>query len=175
MLLKLNYPKKIRVGKGKARNRRYTMRKGPLIIYNKPTSMLKAFRNLPGIELCKVTRLNLLQFAPGGHLGRFVIWTRDAFERLNSLYGTQQTKSKEKKDYLLPRSQMNNTDIIRLMSSDVIRSVIRPRKLPLKFPSRKNSLKNLTAMEKLNPYAVEMRRRKILRRRVAMEKKIQVI
>lgn len=56
-------------------------------------------RNLPGVELCAVSRLNLLQLAPGGHLGRFIIWTKDAFERLDSLYGTYKKASEEKVDY----------------------------------------------------------------------------
>ncbi len=36
---------------------------------------MKAFRNSPGVELVNVRRLNLLQLAPGDHLGRFIIWT----------------------------------------------------------------------------------------------------
>ena len=27
-----------------------------------------------GVELCSIDRLNLLQLAPGGTIGRFVIW-----------------------------------------------------------------------------------------------------
>ncbi len=29
------------------------------------------------------------QLAPGGHLGRFIIWTKSAFEKLDSIFGTQ--------------------------------------------------------------------------------------
>ena len=32
--------------------------------------------------------LNLLQLAPGGHVGRFVIWTEAAFSALDSIFGT---------------------------------------------------------------------------------------
>merc|ERR1712195_417814 len=39
--------KKIRAGKGKMRNRRYTMRRGPLIIYAENDGIELAFRNLP--------------------------------------------------------------------------------------------------------------------------------
>ena len=28
------------------------------------------------------------QLAPGGHLGRFIVWTKSAFERLDSVFGT---------------------------------------------------------------------------------------
>merc|ERR1711975_43528 len=76
--------RKIRRGKGKMRNRRRVQRRGPLIVYDQKSSLVKAFRNIPGIELCCVERLNLLQLAPGGHLGRFIIWTKGALERLDA-------------------------------------------------------------------------------------------
>merc|ERR1712178_177780 len=69
-----------RAGKGKARNRRFVQRKGPLVIYSEDNGIVKALRNLPGVETCCVSRLNLLQLAPGGHIGRFCIWTKSAFE-----------------------------------------------------------------------------------------------
>ena len=47
----------------------------------------EAFRNISGVELCDVTALNLLQLAPGGHLGRFVLFTENAFSKLDGLYG----------------------------------------------------------------------------------------
>ena len=80
--------KKIRAGKGKMRNRRYVMRRGPLIIYQANDGVEQAFRNLPGVELCCVDRLNLLQLAPGGQLGRFIIWTQGAFQQLDTLFGS---------------------------------------------------------------------------------------
>ena len=91
--------RKIRAGKGKMRNRRYVQKKGPLIIYNDDHGLTRAFRNLPGVEMLHVDRLNLLQLAPGGHLGRFCIWTKSAFSKLDALYGTWRKKSTEKKNY----------------------------------------------------------------------------
>jgi ribosomal protein L4 len=46
---------------GKMRNRRYVLRKGPLIIYANNNGIAKAFRNLPGVEVASVDSLNLLQ------------------------------------------------------------------------------------------------------------------
>ncbi|KAI9105699.1 putative ribosomal protein L4 [Phlyctochytrium arcticum] len=43
--------KKLRAGVGKMRNRRHTQRRGPLIIYGQDNGIVKAFRNLPGVEL----------------------------------------------------------------------------------------------------------------------------
>ena len=77
----------IRRGKGKMRNRRYVGRKGPLVVYGEDNGVAKAFRNLPGVDVLPVTALNLLQLAPGGHLGRFIIWTKSAFGMLDELYG----------------------------------------------------------------------------------------
>jgi ribosomal protein L4 len=149
--------KALRRGKGKMRNRRYVLRKGPLVVYSEDNGISKAFRNLPGgwqrgpvsctpraqarsvslahatgrrsppppppgtwqcclprhhgqplqclagvatptpalttlitaagVEVASVERLNLLQLAPGGHLGRFCIWTQGAFEKLDSIFG----------------------------------------------------------------------------------------
>jgi large subunit ribosomal protein L4e len=56
----------LRRGKGKMRNRRYVMRKGPLVVYKEESGLVRAMRNIPGVDLCHVERLNLLQvhFAP---------------------------------------------------------------------------------------------------------------
>ena len=68
--------KRTRAGIGKMKNTRFTFRKGPLIIYGDDNPLVKrTARNLTGVEVCHVNRLNLLQLAPGGHLGRFIIFT----------------------------------------------------------------------------------------------------
>ena len=147
--------KKLRPGKGKMRNRRYVMRRGPLIIYDSDNGISKAFRNLPGVDLCHVDRLNLLQLAPGGHLGRFCIWTKDAFAKLEEIYGPDSTKSGWKR----PQTQMTNADLARIINSDEVQSVVKPAQLPIKHRQRKkNPLKNLGVMLKLNPYALAARR-----------------
>ena len=88
--------KKLRSGKGKYRNRRYVIRKGPLIVYNDDENdqkVVKAARNIVGVDVCNVHRLNLLKLAPGGTLGRFVIWTQSAFRALNDVFGTYKRDS----------------------------------------------------------------------------------
>lgn len=99
-VIKVSNSRKLRAGKGKLRNRRHRQRRGPLVVYNEDNGIVKAFRNLPGVELVNVRRLNLLQLAPGGHLGRFVIWTQSAFGLLDEVYGTFEKPSSHKKDYL---------------------------------------------------------------------------
>jgi large subunit ribosomal protein L4e len=164
----------LRAGKGKARNRRWIQRVGPLVIYNKAGPLVKAFRNLPGVDVCEVSRLNLLQLAPGGHLGRFIIWTKDAFERLDSLYGTYRKPSSEKKGYLLPAPIMKNPDLGRIINSEEIQSVVRAKKNPRFGPARKsNPLKSIHTMIKLNPYAATLRRKDLVSQMKRTEKKKQ--
>jgi len=147
---------KIRTGAGKARNRRYT------------------HRNLIGVELCSVSRLNLLQLAPGGHLGRFVIWTKDAFEELDALYGSQRKVSSLKSDFRLPRPLLTNPDLSRIINSTEVQSALRATKKTQKKTTRKNPLKNLGSLIKLNPYAKTIRRREAVKRDKAAKKKSQV-
>ncbi|GKV47503.1 hypothetical protein SLEP1_g54404 [Rubroshorea leprosula] len=154
----------IRPGKGKMRNRRYISRKGPLIVYGtEGAKLVKAFRNIPGVEVANVERLNLLKLAPGGHLGRFVIWTKSAFEKLDSIYGSFEKTSEKKKGYVLPRPKMVNADLARIINSDEVQSVVRPINKEIKrAPLKKNPLKNLNTMLKLNPYAKTARRMALL-------------
>merc|ERR1719210_1899167 len=134
----------------------YTMRKGPLVVYSEDNGIVRAFRNIPGVETACVTRLNLLKLAPGGNFGRFVIWTEGAFKKLGELFGTLKSEAPLKKGYHLPRAQMENADIARLINSTEVQSVLRPKlEAPKKFALKKNPLKNKTAMAELNPYASE--------------------
>lgn len=102
-VVKVSNSRKLRAGKGKMRNRRHRQRRGPLVVYNEDKGIVKAFRNLPGVELVNVRRLNLLQLAPGGHLGRFVIWTEGAFALLDEVFGTFEKASLFKKNYMYAR------------------------------------------------------------------------
>ncbi|KAJ3326991.1 hypothetical protein HDU76_012447 [Blyttiomyces sp. JEL0837] len=141
--------KKMRAGKGKLRNRRHRQRRGPLVVYGEDNGIVHAFRNIPGVELAPVSALNLLQLAPGGHVGRFIIWTRSAFEKLDSIYGTQTVESEQKKGYKLPQSILANADLPRLINSDEIQAVVRPAgeaKTKRPFTQRKNPLKNMGVM-----------------------------
>jgi len=161
---------KIRPGRGKSRNRRYKQSLGPLIIYKENKGIGHAFRNIPGVQTASVDHLNLLQLAPGGHVGRFIIWTESAFKALNERFGTYGAKGESKFNlrnggkYVLPRSVMQNTDVEKIIQSDEIQSVIRDRKLkPFKPTMKKNPLKNLYAMVKLNPLALSLKRQRILK------------
>merc|ERR1711963_1158158 len=165
---KVKASRKLRRGKGKMRNRRHVQRWGPLIVYKEDKGIQQAFRNLPGVEYAHVDRLNLLQLAPGGHLGRFCIWTKSAFEKLDAIYGTYTSKSMTKSDYILPRSSMTNADITRIINSDEVQSALRDPVAPKELlPRKANPLKNLKAMMRLNPYVAEFKKAEEERKRKA--------
>ncbi|CAK1592330.1 unnamed protein product [Parnassius mnemosyne] len=162
-VLKVYKSQRLRAGKGKMRNRRRVQRKGPLIIYYKDQGLTRAFRNIPGVDLLKVDKLNLLKLAPGGHVGRFIIWTQSAFERLDALFGSWKTPSKEKKNFNLPQPKMANTDLTRLLKSEEIRKVLRaPNKRVIRSPRKLNPLTNSKAMLRLNPFSAVLRRKAVL-------------
>jgi len=150
---------KVRPGVGKMRNRRYIQRKGPLVILSKNEGGWRAFRNLPGVDLAYVSALNVLQLAPGGHLGRFVIWSEAAFRELDNVFGTL-TKGATTRKYRMPRSIMSNSDVGAVINSDEVQSVLRKKRVQQQKASiKQNPLKNRGALTKLSPYAKDIRRR----------------
>merc|ERR1712039_526480 len=81
--------------------------------------------NIPGVDVIQVDNLNLLKLAPGGHVGRFCIWTESAFKKLDGLYGTWRKASTSKAGWNLPQPKMANTDLSALLKSEAIRAVLR--------------------------------------------------
>jgi len=148
-----------RAGKGKLRNRRRVQRKGPIVVFAKDQGLSLAFRNIPGIDTINVEALNLLKLAPGGHVGRFCIWTESAFKQLDALYGTWRAPSTLKKGFNLPMTKMTNTDLAALLKApEILRVCRRPNKVVTKRQSKRNPLRNMHAMLRLNPYAAVVKK-----------------
>merc|ERR1711978_837091 len=124
--------KRMRAGKGKLRNRRTVQKRGPLVIYDNDQGLTKAFRNIPGVDTIQVDNLNLLKLAPGGHVGRFCIWTESDFKKLDGLYGTWRKPSSAKANWNLPQ------------------------------PKKTNTLKNIRTMLQLNPYSAVQKKNAVL-------------
>ena len=176
-LEKVKGSKKLRAGKGKLRGRRHRQRRGPLVIYDPEVDgkeLVKGFRNVPGVETSSVYSLNLLQLAPGGHLGRFVIWTSAAFKALDTVYGTTTTPSTLKKDFLLPSNVVSQADLTRLINSSEIQSVLRGPKGEARTKrgsvQKKNPLKNKQVLLRLNPYAGAFAKDKVGQQKLNTEK-----
>jgi len=146
--------RRFRAGRGKMRNRRRVQKRGPLVVYEKDDGITLAFRNIPGVTLLPVDKLNLLKLAPGGHVGRFCIWTAGAFKALDTVYS-----SENKKGFSMPRAVLTNSDLQRILQADEIKAVLKPRKSATKRSTvKKNPLKNIKTMLKLNPYAAVQKR-----------------
>merc|ERR1712139_592070 len=125
---------------------------------NEDNGIVRACRNIPGVETASVDSLNPLQLAPGGNFGRFVIWTEGAFKKIGEMYGTLKSGAPLKKNYTLPRTQMENADVARIINSDEVQSVLRPKlEAPKKFSVKKNPLKNPMVMARLNPGILQKR------------------
>ncbi len=74
----------IRSGKGKKRGRKYKTKVGPLIIVSKDCALLKAAKNIAGINVKIVKSLNAKLLAPSASPGRLTIWTQDAIKELEN-------------------------------------------------------------------------------------------
>ncbi|BAM40301.1 60S ribosomal protein L4/L1 [Theileria orientalis strain Shintoku] len=98
---------------------------GPLVVLRaSAVEGRRAFRNIPGVEVASVERLNLLKLAPAGNLGRLVIWSKSAFESLDSVLRVESSRSTK------GSTGLTNPDVTSLVNSTVVQSSLRPRKLP---------------------------------------------
>ena len=99
-------------------------------------------------------------------MGRLCIWSESAFAELDNLYGTYTTagqKKQGKKPYVLPRPMMANSDLVRIINSDEVQSVLNAPKTSATLNTRKsNPLKRFSEMVKLNPYAAVVKRAEII-------------
>ncbi|MEM3221682.1 MAG: 50S ribosomal protein L4 [Saccharolobus sp.] len=79
---------RIRAGKGKMRGRRYKKPVGPLIVvhdYNLP--VIKAAKNLAGVNVVNAKELSVIHLAPGSHPGRLSIYTESSIKILDERLG----------------------------------------------------------------------------------------
>jgi large subunit ribosomal protein L4e len=79
--------RKIRAGKGKHRGRKMKQAVGPLIVVAENKGIVNAARNIPGVDVATVNNLNAELLAPGTQPGRLTLWSNDAIEQLDKIYG----------------------------------------------------------------------------------------
>ena len=72
----------IRAGKGKLRGRKYKHTKSILIVTAEDKGIVKAARNLQGVDIVIFDQLNAELLAPGTHAGRLAIFTESAIAKL---------------------------------------------------------------------------------------------
>jgi len=152
--------RRIRAGRGKMRDRKHVQKLGPAIVYANDDGLVKAFRNIPGVTLMDVNALNVLRIAPGGHVGRFLIFTQSAYEAMDKIYGGFEAGSSIKKGWSIPSAVIQNADLKSMLQSEEIQSVLNaPKKSDTRRRTmKKNPLNNIRAMLKLNPNAATVKR-----------------
>ncbi len=74
--------KTIRAGKGKRRGRKYKRSKSILIVTAEDKGLVRAARNLPGVDIVTLEKLNAELLAPGATAGRLTIYTESAISKL---------------------------------------------------------------------------------------------
>jgi len=77
----------VRAGRGKMRGRKYKQPKSLLIVAGKDSGLIKASRNLAGVDITTVDRLNAELLAPGTQAGRLTVWTESSLKWLGETYG----------------------------------------------------------------------------------------
>lgn len=135
-----------RSGKGAMRNRRTVQKMGPLVIYAKGDNIEHGFRGIAGVTLQKVEDINLLNLAPGGHMGRFIIWTQSAFAKLDEVYAN-------KNGFRMPVPTVKNVDLEKFIASEIMTKGQKQRSIARVTESKQNPYKCAAAMARLNPAA----------------------
>jgi large subunit ribosomal protein L4e len=74
--------KKMRSGKSRLRKGGYRVPKSVLVVLGDDKGAGKAFRNLPGVDVCKVSDLSAELLAPGGQAGRLAVFTKSAVDKI---------------------------------------------------------------------------------------------
>jgi len=101
-IVKAESSRRIRAGKGKRRGRRYKRRKSILLIVSgENENIIKAARNLEGVDVVPIDKLSVEHLAPGGHPGRLTIITERALELLTQKIEKMCEKFKIEKELLV--------------------------------------------------------------------------
>lgn len=73
---------KIRAGKGTLRGRKYQKKVGPLIVVSEKCGLLQSARNIAGVDIVPVSKINCKLLAPGADPGRVTLFTDKAIDKL---------------------------------------------------------------------------------------------
>jgi len=72
----------IRAGRGTMRDRKYKKPRSILIVVGDDVPVLKAGKNLPGVNVVPVRQLNTESLAPGGDPGRLTVFSQNAIQHI---------------------------------------------------------------------------------------------
>lgn len=88
-VLRAKKGKRVRAGRGKMRGRRYKVPKSVLIVVGEDKGIVRAARNLPGVDVATADVLNVEHLAPGGVPGRLAVYTVSAIKKLEERFGEE--------------------------------------------------------------------------------------
>ncbi|MBI5398630.1 50S ribosomal protein L4 [Candidatus Woesearchaeota archaeon] len=85
-----------RAGIARWRGRAERGRIGPLFVVGGPCKLLSSAKNIPGVDACEVSKLNVELLAPGSHAGRLALFSEAAIDACskNNLFSLQSRKAK---------------------------------------------------------------------------------
>ncbi len=86
---------KIRAGKGKLRGRKKIVKKSLLLVVSDAVKISKATKNIPGVDVVNVKKINAEMLAPGTHPGRATLYTNKAIELLKQGLFTKNYKGEQ--------------------------------------------------------------------------------
>ncbi|OIR58321.1 MAG: 60S ribosomal protein L4 [Amphiamblys sp. WSBS2006] len=157
-LARIEKSRKRQAGRSRMRNKTHKQATGPLVCYSEENrgEMQRAFRNIPGVELVEVTKLDVLMLAPGSQIGRLVIWTKSAFASLDKVFGTFCEESEVYKGFKIAHPMVSNPDVSRVLESEEVQSVLKRD-----FTKKWKNVKSYDVSEgknllKLNPHAMSV-------------------
>ena len=78
--------KTTRAGTGKMRGRRYQKKVGPLVVVSGPCKLSLGARNIAGVDVITVNKLNAELLAPGAVPGRLTLFTSAAIDKLEKMF-----------------------------------------------------------------------------------------
>ncbi len=77
--------RKPRAGRGTMRGRKYRKSRGMLFVISEDKGLVRAVRNLAGLEVCEVGDLGVEMLAPGAEPGRLCVWVEGALKKIEEL------------------------------------------------------------------------------------------
>ena len=81
-IIRVKNGRKVRGGNARRRGRKYRRPVGPLVVIKEDGGIRQAARNIPGVNVIYVSKLNAEALAPGTQPGRLTIWTKSALDAL---------------------------------------------------------------------------------------------
>ncbi|MCX6803314.1 MAG: 50S ribosomal protein L4, partial [Candidatus Diapherotrites archaeon] len=115
-----------RAGRGKSRGRSWKEKKSVLIVTAKNSPVLKAARNIPGVETVTAQSLNVELLAPGAEAGRLVVWTKGAIEELGKENKTVKQILKAKPNFDIRKNNAKAEKEVRVAEKKVANVVAKP-------------------------------------------------